>query len=283
MAIWGCAARDDVIVLDNRLYTMQRQIQQVQEDTDRLKKQLAGRTEQLEKKMEAAQRPLLENQASSLNEIEGLKARLQTLQGRLESLEFSQKKEAVPRAALDTLAKDIKDLQSRVQRLEQPAAPTPPLASAKTEKEAEPVREAKETKEERAEEKGPEKAKPPTPDELLQQARTASKKKNYEEAHKKYGEYLKQAPQGKKREEALFGLAESLGEMKEQEVAILAFQKLIKTYPKSPYVPEALLRQANLFLTLKDSASAKLILEKLIKEYPKSDQAQAARKKIKSL
>jgi TolA-binding protein len=58
---------------------------------------------------------------------------------------------------------------------------------------------------------------------------------------------------------------------------------LIKSYPKSPYVPEALLRQASLFLALKDTGSAKLILEKLIKEYPKSDQAQTARKKMKSL
>jgi TolA-binding protein len=167
--VWGCAARDDVIVLDNRLYTLQRQIQQVRDDTEGMKKQLTSRTEQLEKKIDSAQQPLLENQASSLNELEGIKGRLQTLQGRMESLEFSQKKDTAPRAALETLSKELKELQARVQRLEQPGAPP-----AKAEKTAEP---AKESKEDRTEEKGAEKAKPPSGEELFQQGRTAQKRR----------------------------------------------------------------------------------------------------------
>ncbi len=36
-------------------------------------------------------------------------------------------------------------------------------------------------------------------------------------------------------------------------------------------------------MQLKDSGSARLLLEKIVKEYPKSEQAQAARKKMKTL
>ena len=104
----GCAPRDDVVVLENRMYTQQRQIQQFKEELGLYKNQLNARAEQIEKKVERAQQPLLENQANSLSEIETVKSRLQAVQGRLEAMEYLQKKETNVREALDSLTKELK-------------------------------------------------------------------------------------------------------------------------------------------------------------------------------
>ena len=95
----GCASREDTVVLENRLYNQQRQIQQFKEEMGLFKNQLNARAAQIEKKMESAQQPLLENQANSLSEIETVKSRLQAVQGRLEAMEHFQKKETTARDA----------------------------------------------------------------------------------------------------------------------------------------------------------------------------------------
>ena len=92
----GCASRDDVVVMENRQYNQQRQMQQFKEEMALYKNQLNARAAQIEKKMESAQQPLLENQANSLSEIETVKSRLQAVQGRLEAMEHLQKKETQP-------------------------------------------------------------------------------------------------------------------------------------------------------------------------------------------
>jgi len=117
---------------------------------------------------------------------------------------------------------------------------------------------------------------------VYEEACVLFKKQAFEDAQKKYAEYLKSAPKGKYVEEARFGLAESLCGGKDYEEAILTYQKLIKSFPKSKYIPEALYKQALSFLSLKDTGSARLLLEKIIKEFPKSGQAKLAKKKLKS-
>lgn len=276
----GCASREDTIVLENRLYTQQRQTQQFKEELGLLKNQLNTRADQIEKKMESGRQPLLENQASSLNEIETLKSRLQVVQGRLEALEYSQKKETNARTTLDSLTKDLKEVQQRLQRLEQSAS-SGVVAAAEAAKAEQSKETVKEPKVERKEEK--EKARPASPEDLFEEAGEAYKQKHFEEARKKFDEYLKQSPKGKNREEAFFKMAESLYELKTYEESILVYQKLIKANPKGRLVPGALYKQALSFLQLKDSGSAKLLLEKIVKEYPKSEQAQTARKKLKTL
>jgi len=284
LVLAGCAARDDIIILANRTSSLERTLSQVRDTQEENKNALSKEIAQNEKKIESQLQPILQNQANSLSQQESLRVQIQLLQGRIETLENSQKKDQV--RLNESITKDLKDLQARLQRLEKPPAPpSPPVdtGTATPEKAKDVAQESKEGPKE-AKEAG--KAKEPgktSPDETFEAAQGLLQKQAYDGAKKKFDEYLKAAPKGKYVEEARFGLAESQYGTKDYEEAILTYQKLIKAYPKSKYIPEALYKQALSFLSLKDSASARLLLEKISKDYPKSAQAKKARAKLKSL
>lgn len=285
----GCAARDDIVILANRTSTLERTLSQVRDAQEENKSALTKKMDQNERKIDSQIQPILQNQANTTAQQEALKVQIQILQGRIEALEYNQKKEQSSikeqSHVSDSVTKDIKDLQARLQRLEKPPTPPPPGADsgAKPEKSKEVTQEPKE---EAKEAKETDKTKEPgkaSSEEIFEAAQGLLQKQAYSGAKKKYEEYLKIAPKGKSIEEARFGLAESLYGTKEYEEAILTYQKLIKSYPKSKHIPEALYKQALSFLNLKDTASARLLLEKISKDYPKSDQAKKARGKLKTL
>lgn len=278
----GCATREDILILANRTSSLERNIYQIRDSNEEKTTKLSRRIEQTEKRMDSQLNPVLQNQADTGVQQEALKAQIQILQGRIETLEHNQKKEQTQLG--DSLSKDIKDLQVRLQRLEKTSPPPlPSEPGLKPEKAKEITRESKEeSKETKEPAKEKEKAKL-SPEEIYKEADALLKKQAYEGAQKKYEEYLKTAPKGKYFEEARFGLAESLYGSKEYEEAILSYQKLVKSYPKSKHIPEALYKQALSFIHLKDTGSARLLLEKIIKEYPKSSRAKPAQQKLKSL
>jgi tol-pal system protein YbgF len=277
MVMAGCAARDDIVILANRTSTLERSLLQVRDTQEENKNALTKRMDQNEKKLESQIQPILQNQANSTVQQDALKVQIQILQGRIEALEYNQKKEQVHLS--DSVNKELKDLQARLQRLEKPPPPPPSPADSgtKPEKSKEVTQEAKEEPKE-AKETGK-----VSSEEIFETAQGLLQKQAYGGAKKKFEEYFKVAPKGKYLEEARFGLAESLYGTKEYEEAILTYQKLIKSYPKSKHIPEALYKQALSFLNLKDTASARLLLEKIIKDYPKSEQAKKARAKLKTL
>jgi len=277
-----------VLILDNRTSSQEHQLAVLRESTENMRTTLSRRIEQAEKKMDAAIQPVHQNQANTLTQFEDLKIQIQDLQGRLEALEYSQKREQ--NRLSEALVKDLKEMQTRLQRLEQPPPPPkppippPPIESGINPEKAkdisrEPKEDEKEPKE-TAKEKGKAKT---SPEEVYEEAGALFKKQAFEGAQKKYEEYLKIDPKGKYVEEARFRLAESLFGAKNYEEAILTYQKWIKSFPKSKNVPEALYKQALSFLSLKDSGSARLLLEKIVKNYPKSSQAKLAQKKLKTL
>lgn len=284
MVLAGCATRDDIVILANRTSSLERNLVQVRDSQEENKTALSKKIDQSEKKIESQLLPILQNQADTTVQFESLKAQIQILQGRIESLEHNSKKEQIH--LNDSLAKELKDLQARLQRLEKPPSPPPPPPADQGIKPEKPKEITPESKEDPKGGKDPvkEKEKPkPTAEEIYGEAEALLTKQAYEGAKKKYEEYLKMAPKGKYLEEARFGLAESLYGTKEYEEAILSFQKLIKSYPKNKHIPEALYKQALSFLSLKDTGSARLLLEKIIKDFPKSSQAKIAQKKLKSL
>jgi len=287
MMLAGCATREDIIILANRTSSLERNLYQFRDSNEETTTKLSRRIEQTEKKMDSLLQPVLQNQADSTIQFESLKAQIQFLQGRIEALEHSQKKEQAQLS--ESLSKDLKDLQARLQRLEKPPPPSPPTSTTPTEPGSKPEKAkeiTREAKEDQKEVKEPVKEKEKvktTPEEIYEEANALLKKQAYEGAKIKYEEYLKKAPKGNNIEEARFGLAESLYGTREYEEAILTYQKLIKSYPKSKFIPEALYKQALSFINLKDTGSARLLLEKIIKEFPKSGRAKLAQKKIKSL
>jgi TolA-binding protein len=137
-------------------------------------------------------------------QVESLKVKIQSLQGRIEAFEYNQKKDQ--NRLSESLVKELKDLQARLQRLEHPQPPAPPppavpSASAppspsppsaatepgpKPEKAKEIPRDSKEDQKVGATEKNAR-----APEELLERP---FKKKAFEEPKNK--EYLKAALRG---------------------------------------------------------------------------------------
>jgi len=275
----GCAAREDIIILANRTQALERNLNQLRDKTEDNQAALTQKMDQMEKRIGSQLQPVLRNQAEAASQVEALKVQLQSLQGRIEVLEHNQEKGRTQ--LTEAWNKEIKDLQARLQKMEKAAEavpPPPPLEGApKAEKFKEPAKEAKEEPRETKE------ATKATAGDPVEEGLTLLKKQSYEGAKKKFEEYLKNHPKGKRAEEAQFGLGEALYWMKENEEAILTYQKLIKAYPKSKYIPEALYKQALAFLRLKDQSSARLLLEKIVKEYPKSPQAKQAKSKLAAL
>lgn len=284
LILFGCASRDDVIILDNRISSLQHQILLQKDSVDGMQNSVSRRIEQTEKKVELSMQPVHQNQANTITQIETLKTQIEGLQGRLETLEYNQKKELTKQG--DVWSKDLKELLIRLQKLEQQpsGAPSPQVDQGnKPEKTKEmPLNSKEELKGSKETVKEKEKGKV-VAEEVYEEALAMLKKQAFEGAQKKFEEYLKMDTKGKYVEDARFGLAESLYWSKNYEEAVLSYQKLIKSFPKSKQIPEALYKQALSFISLKDPGSARLLLEKIVKSYPKSIQAKAAQKKIKSL
>ncbi|MCJ7833767.1 MAG: hypothetical protein MUQ20_05240, partial [Deltaproteobacteria bacterium] len=107
----GCAAREDIIILANRTSSLERNLYQIRDSNEETTTKLSRRIEQAEKKMDSQLHPVFQNQANAGVQQEALKAQIQILQGRIESLEHHQKKEQTHLG--ESLSKDIKDLQAR--------------------------------------------------------------------------------------------------------------------------------------------------------------------------
>jgi len=105
----------------------------------------------------------------------------------------------------------------------------------------------------------------------------------YEDAIKKFSEFIANYSGTPLIPNAYYWIGESYMALKNHEKAILTFQELIDKYPKSEKTPRALISQADAFLALKDSKSSITILKKVIELFPKSEEATIAERKLKTL
>ena len=94
---------------------------------------------------------------------------------------------------------------------------------------------------------------------------------------------MDQHPKSKQADNAQFWLGEVFYREKWYEKAILEYQKVIENYPKGDKIRGALLKQGFSFLNLDDKSNARLILRELIRKYPDSNEAEIAKKKLKTL
>ncbi|OEU53465.1 MAG: tol-pal system protein YbgF [Desulfobacterales bacterium C00003060] len=122
-----------------------------------------------------------------------------------------------------------------------------------------------------------------TPEGLYAKAKQLFDKGEYEDSRKLFQAFLKKYPKSEKADNAQFWLGELYYREKWYEKAILEYQKVIENYPKGNKVSGALLKQGLAFLNLDDKANARLILKELIVKYPASNEANIAKKKLKTL
>ncbi len=265
LAMGGCASRQDVIILDDRLVELEYQLSKIKTVT----------------KSQKTEGKKLRGQSAGLRaELSEIRAEIQALSGKIEETEFLLKKKLTSSSkSYDDLSKKsekrldrVKEITSfnkeRIIRIEQ-------YLNLELSESVHTIK--------------PDLAKKPsyqpekklTENELYQLAKQAFDEGSLDIARDKFQELLDRYPKSKSADNAQFWIGEIFYREKWYEKAILEYQKVIENYPKGNKVQASLLKQGFAFYNLKDKPNSRLIFKELIKKYPGSNEAKIARKKLK--
>ena len=264
----GCAARSDVIVLDDRLATIEGQVEREK-----------SRVEQYGQAVDAKEQSLRAQTASLRVDIESLREQIGVVTGRLEEIEHLVREDRktlddtgkTSATELDQLQENIKLYDHRVSRIEQYldlGTVSAPMA-AKQDQPKMPAADAD---------------RPSGSDhEMYSRAKQAFDSGNLDAAREGFQEMLKRYPRSNNADNAQFWIGEIYYQEKWYEKAIVEYQKVIENYPKGNKVTSALLKQGYAFLNIGDKSNARIILKELINKFPDSNEAQIASRKLSQI
>ncbi len=267
MLLGGCAARTDILVLDERLAALENKVQRQQTSI-----QKAG-------KSTASKEKTLRNQSASLRvQLDAVREETMILRGKLEEIEFLLQRERkevgesdkLRKVQLDRMREDLQAANSRIAQIERyldlntaavvgGSQPVKPAAPARTGTKA------------------------LTENEIYKLAKQAFDKGEYDSAREGFQELIKRYPKSKNADNAQFWIGEIYYLEKWYEKAIVEYQKVVESYPKGNKVRSALLKQGYAFANIGDTANASLILKDLIRRHPDSNEATIAKRKLKQL
>ncbi|MBW2109532.1 MAG: tol-pal system protein YbgF [Deltaproteobacteria bacterium] len=277
-ALWpigGCALQDDVVMVDQRVTHLQRQISKQKKELDSLHNELA-KDRKRRQEADVALRAKLADLHALIGDIredmQALRGQVEetayAIQERVTGLDEETSKRQRRWQALEQKVGSALDRIVRVEEFlgmepsEKMAAATPESAG-KTEKKGPPGAES-------------EKA-------LYAEAKKKFDQGHYEAARALFERFLKKYPKSQDADNAQFWTGEIYYREKWYEKAILEYQKVIERYPKGNKVNSALLKQGFAFLNLGDKDNARLILKELVRKYPDSREAGVAREKLAKL
>ncbi|MCK4390139.1 MAG: tol-pal system protein YbgF [Desulfobacterales bacterium] len=274
----GCAHKDDLMALNDYVIALEQRVssQNKEANTDRalLRSELTRYHEDCLKSDQA-----LRNRHADLHAvINDLRDEMRHLRGDLEKGQYDSQKgigdlaasEAKREANWRCLEKSFQNYIDRIVRIEQYLGmePSEKLVALDTDQD-ESVEGKLEVQE--------------TPEGLYARAKQLFDNGEYENARELFRSFLKDYPKSKMGDNAQFWLGEIYYRDKWYEKAILEYQKVIESYPKGNKTPSALLKQGFAFSNLGDEANARLILRELIRKFPNSNEANVAKKKLKTL
>ncbi|NVM56724.1 MAG: tol-pal system protein YbgF [Desulfobacterales bacterium] len=274
----GCALQEDLVAVNNSVIALEqrasRQGEKAEADRAALRSEIARYHEEQVKLDEAYRSRHAELHAL----MKDLREEIQELRGELEESQYEARQgigalsesESRQKGRWENLEKSLQNSLDHIVRLEQYLGMEPSERLASLE----------------AGEDEPEKGKPKakkTPDERYAMAKQRFDRGEYEAARQLFEVFLKQYPKSKRADNARFWIGEIYYREKWYEKAILEYQKVIENYPKGDKVRGALLKQGFAFLNLGDKANARLILKELVRKYPASNEANIAKKKLKTL
>ncbi len=261
----GCALQQDVVILDERLASIERR-----------NTELESRLSMYSKSRDKGEQDIRAQSAGQHAMINTLKEEIQTLRGILEEQEFllNQKLKAFEdsnqkrEAKIGEIDQITNESKGRILRLEQylNLESTGPDSKATEGVEKKAGGQIKEGLSE---------------NEIYELAKQAFDKGDFETARSGFNRILKQYPESGRADNAQFWIGETYYREKWYEKAILEYQKVIEKYPQGNKVPASLLKQGLAFFNLGDKANSRLILTELVKKYPKSNESNIARQKLK--
>jgi tol-pal system protein YbgF len=259
IVIVGCAGRTDVIVLDDRLASVEGQLARQKTQIEKL-----GQTSENKEQN-------IRGQTANLRvEIKSLREQIGAINGRLDEVEYQIKQEnsASGLTELDRMKEDARAMNSRITSIEQyldmggaARSPSVKRAPAKVPAASVPLSSLSEQA-------------------LYDQAKQAFDAGELEKARQGFQEFTKRFPDSQNADNAQFWIGEIYYREKWYEKAIVEYQKVVEDYPRGNKIRSAMLKQGYAFLNIGDKANARLILKELIKKYPNTTEAHLATQKL---
>jgi len=254
----GCASqgsldnvRNDVDAVKTRLFSIEREMGGIRDES---------KTGQTKVKDDVASVRKLSADIQAT--IDSAKSDMQTLNGRIDDMTISAKKQT------EEMARYREDSDKRILALE------------------ERIVKLQTTLEELSKRSGDGTAinlSAPSPEALYKKGLEKFKAGDMAAARDNLNKFIEQNPKHELIPNAHYWVGETLYGEKQYEQAILAFQEVIKKYPQQPKVPAAMLKQALAFRAIKDTKSARYVLRKLVESYPKSEEGKKAKTLLKQI
>jgi len=274
-SIWGCAAEQDIVILDDRLSSVESRLGDLDKRSIDLQNQLDGMDSHLadyRARIGEEDQAIRDQSAGIRVTVSQLREEIQILTGlseenryllkqKIKSLENTKKKRDLELNRMEDLNASI---TNRILRLEE-YLNLESLDKKGTEEGIKaPVEKEQSEKE------------------LYETAKQAFDNGDFEASRDGFEKFLKRYSKSGQADNAQFWIGEIYYREKWYEKSILEYQKVVEKYPKGNKVPAALLKQGFAFLNLGDKANSRLILKELVRKYPGSKEAQIAGKKLKN-
>jgi tol-pal system protein YbgF len=279
----GCASQRDVLILDERLRSLdQRNAELVQQQSE-LRNQINSEVTRAGQTTQAVETDLRSQYAGLKASIDRMQQELRLLTGRLEVVEHNLQRRVTDDSVDGAKKKELEAVGARASQIDQrltaieqfldmkrpQGVQTTPPAAAPTPK--------------------PDAAAPKVDDskltdrEIYATAKQAFDNGQMEAARRDFEKLLTRYPQSELANNAQFWIGESHYRERWYEKAILEYQTVIEKYPGGSKVAAAMLKQGFAFLQLGDEANARLVLGELQKRHPESSEAKVAAKKLDEL
>lgn len=264
ISIAGCALREDIYILDNRLALLEKK----NAKAESINQQLSATVQDYSENSVNADSRFREQYAKLHAEFDQLKDEVRLLSGRCDEIEHLlnnriknfEKSSNNIKTGIDGLQEDMRLNKNRLSRFEEYLNSESELLSS------------------------PKKSKAPKQNadiEIYQKAKADFDEGNLKEAKEGFASLLKQYPKSDNADNAQFWIGEIYYQEKWFQKAILEYQKVIEKYPEGNKIKSAFLKQGFAFLNLGDTDNARLIFKKLIKKYPESNASRIAENKLK--
>ncbi len=261
----GCALQQDIVILDDRVATLEIQTQEMQQ-------QLQSELTTLGKTRKNSESSLRSQYARMKVSVDNLQQELRLINGRVEEIEYILKRKV---GTLEQGSKqrqqDMDEAHLSLAKIEKRIAELEQYLSLER-KEAKPV--------------------PPAPvpvgqagltdKQIYDEARQAFNNGQLDQARQGFLKLINSFPKSGYADNAQFWIGESYYRENWYERAILEYQTVVEKYPKGNKVPAAMHKQGLAFLKIGDKSNARIIFDELVKKYPKSNEAKLAANKLKT-
>ena len=287
----GCASRKDVVRLQydlssarNQIIGLKKDMEQLHNQGDEHKKKIStmqSKITDVEVGIKKSVRPVRKTQADTNARLDNVRIELQSLQGKIEELQFLLKNQKNRNESFrDDYKLEVKNIIDKLSAMENRLIFVEGFFASEDAGASKGVSQKKKSTG-KVKDGEAAKSKQHTDKELYYKAYNNFKEGDIKTAREGFREYLERFPQTTYSDNAQYWIGESFFVEKKYREAILEFEKVIRKYPKGNKTSSALLKQGLAFYRLGDKTSAKLLLQKITKDYPGSEQARIAKRELK--